>query len=227
VPDVIALIVGIVYRKDLKIATVISSPIYVDKIKEAGLTNETMPLIGEDVERLKCRNSLVAGVVVMPITLSAIGCLMMNGIQSITYVSDIMVKGAIVLGILLCIVTAVVVYRLLKQNNDWTDYTKRRGVCLDLEVTHFGVGVKKNVIYYATVGYISDDSAPIVFRLRVTCDIYYAMRYAKGWFVVVGSNNRNMNVISEKSLDEMVREDRANGIERHMTHNGVFSGFYD
>lgn len=79
----------------------------------------------------------------------------------------------------------------------------------------------------ATVGYINDDGVPVVFKLQINGEIYYAMRYAKGWFVVVGSDNRNMNVISEKSLREMVREDRANGIERHMTFKGVFSGFYD
>ena len=66
-----------------------------------------------------------------------------------------------------------------------------------------------------------------MFELQIPNDIYYAMRYTKGWFVVAESNNRNMNVISEKSLDEMIREDRANGIERHFKSTGLYSGYYD
>jgi hypothetical protein len=77
------------------------------------------------------------------------------------------------------------------------------------------------------VGYISDDGTPVVFKLQITDEIYYAMKYAKGWFVVVESNNRNMNVITEKTLDEMIREDRANGIERHFKSTGIYSGYYD
>ena len=227
VPNVGLLIAAFVCRRNLGIAKVVSSSEYVDKIKEAELTNETIPLTGEDEERLKRRHSVIAGIITIPIVLGVLGCLIMNGIQNIADVPDVMVKGAIVLDIVMCTATVVVVYRLLKQNNDWTDYTKRRGVCLKLVMRTIGVGAKKNPVYYATVGYISDDGTPVVFKLQITDEIYYAMRYEKDWFVVVGSNNRNMNVISEKSLREMVREDRANGIERHMTFKGVFSGFYD
>lgn len=227
-PDVGALIAALVHRKDLKNAKVISTLGYVYRMKEAGLTNETMPLNDEDVERLKRRHSVIAGLVTLPIALSAMGSLMIIlGFQNNPDVSNLIVIGLFVLGILMGVTTGVVVYRMLKQNNDCTDYTKRRGVCLDLVVKKIGVGVKKNPIYYATVGYISDDGTPVVFKLQITDEIYYAMRYEKGWFVVVGSDNRNVNVISEKSLYEMVSEDRANGISRHMTWKGIFSGFYD
>ena len=77
------------------------------------------------------------------------------------------------------------------------------------------------------MGYLSDDGTPVVFDLTVNEEIYYAMRYEKGWFVVVQSNNRNVNVIAEKSLHEMVREDRENGISRHRRRIGMFREFYD
>ena len=227
-PDVGALIAALVHRKDLKNAKVISTLGYVYRMKEAGLTNETMPLNDEDVERLKRRHSVIPGLVTLPIAFTAMGSLMIIlGFQNNPDVSNLIVIGLFVLGILMGVTTGVVVYRMLKQNNDWTDYTKRRGVCLKLVMRTIGVGAKKNPVYYATVGYINDDGVPVVFKLQITDEIYYAMRYAKGWFVVVESNNRNMNVISEKSLREMVREDKENGIERHMTYKGVFSGFYD
>ena len=227
-PDVGALIAAFVHRNDLKNAKVISTLGYVYRMKEAGLTNETMPLNDEDVERLKRLHSVIAGLVTLPIALSAMCSLMIIlGFQNNPDVSNLIVIGLFVLGILMGVTTGVVVYRMLKQNNDCKDYTKRRGVCLDLVVRTIGAGAKKAPIYYATVGYISDDGTPVVFELQIHNDIYYAMRYEKGWFVVVGSDNRNVNVISEKSLYEMVSEDRANGISRHMTWKGIFSGFYD
>lgn len=227
-PDVGALIAAFVHRKDLKNAKVISTLGYVYRMKEAGLTNETMPLNDEDVERLKRRHSVIAGLVTLPITLSAMGSLMIIlGFQNNPDVSNLIVIGLFVLGILMGVTTGVVVYRMLKQNNDCKDYTKRRGVCLDLVVRTIGAGAKKAPIYYATVGYISDDGTPVVFKLQITDEIYYAMKYAKGWFVVVESNNRNMNVITEKTLDEMIREDRANSIERHFKSTGIYSGYYD
>lgn len=227
-PDVGALIAAFVHRKDLKNAKVISTLGYVYRMKEAGLTNETMPLNDEDVERLKRRHSVIAGLVTLPITLSAMGSLMIIlGFQNNPDVSNLIVIGLFVLGILMGVTTGVVVYRMLKQNNDCKDYTKRRGVCLDLVVRTIGFGVRKTHVYYATVGYISDDGTPVMFELQIPNDIYYAMRYAKGWFVVVESNNRNMNVITEKTLDEMIREDRANGIERHFKSTGLYSGYYD
>ena len=212
-PIMVALIAAFVHRKNLKIAKVISSLGYMVKIKEAGLTNEAMPLIGEDETRLKNRHSVIVGLVLMPIECSVLGSFIINTLryQNDIDVSDIIVNVAIVLGILLDIAISLFIYRMVKQNNDWTDYTKRRGVCLDLVEIKIGWGVRRATRYYATVGYISDDGEPVVFELPINYEIYYAMRYAKGWFVVVESNNRNMNVISEKSLDEMVREDRANG----------------
>ena len=123
--------------------------------------------------------------------------------------------------------TVVAIYRMWKKNNDCTDYTKRRGVCLELEARKVGYGRRSPRIYYATVGYLSDDGTPVVFELMVTQELYYAMRYEKGWFVVVQSNNRNVNVIPEKSLYEMVHEDSENGISRHRTRVGMFRGYYD
>lgn len=49
----------------------------------------------------------------------------------------------------------------------------------------------------------------------------YGLKYNKGWFVVTDSNNHNHNIITEKTLAEMVKEDKENGIERHMSNKGV------
>ncbi len=54
--------------------------------------------------------------------------------RSKEYVSNVIVIGLFVLGLLMGVTTGVVVYKMLKQNNDCTDYTKLRGVCLDLVV---------------------------------------------------------------------------------------------
>ena len=75
-PDVGALIVAFVHRKNLNCAKVISTLGYVYRLKEAELTNETMPLNDEDVERLKRRHSVIAGLGTLPIALSAMGSLM-------------------------------------------------------------------------------------------------------------------------------------------------------
>lgn len=227
-PDVGALIVAFVHRKNLNCAKVISTLGYVYRLKEAELTNETMPLNDEDVERLKRRHSVIPGLVTLPIAFTALGSLMIIlGCQNNPEVSNFIVNGVAILGILMGIASAIVINRILKQNNDWTDYTKRRGVCLDLDVRIIYAGRNTTPIYYATVGYLSDDGTPVVFDLTVNEEIYYAMRYEKGWFVVVQSNNRNVNVIAEKSLHEMVREDRENGISRHRRRIGMFREFYD
>ena len=227
-PDVGAIIVAFVHRKNLNCAKVISTLGYVYRLKEAELTNETMPLNDEDVERLKRRHSVIPGLITLPIAFTAMGSLMIIlGCQNNPEVSNFIVNGVAILGILMGIASAIVINRILKQNNDMTDYTKRRGVCLDLDVKIIYAGRNTTHINYATVGYLSDDGTPVVFELTVTDDIYYAMRYEKGWFVVVQSNNRNVNVIAEKSLHEMVREDRENGITRHMKHIGMFRSFYD
>jgi hypothetical protein len=227
-PDVGLFIAAFAFRKNLRIAKVISTSGYLYKIKEAGLTNETMPLIGEDEKRLKRRNSVIVVPVMMLILFSAFSCLMIiSGFQNNPDVSSTIVKCLFELGILMGIASVVVAYRMLKQNNNCTDYTKRRGVCLELEARKVGYGRRSPRIYYATVSYLSDDGTPVVFEVAVTDELYYAMRYEKGWFVVVQSNNRNVNVIPENSLYEMVREDRENGISRHMTWKGIYSGFYD
>ena len=152
-----ALIAAFVHRKDLKNAKVISTLGYVYRMKEAGLTNETMPLSDEDVERLKRRHSVIVGLVIMPIEFSAIGSLMIIlGFQNNPDVSNVIVIGLFVLGILMGVTTGVVVYKMLKQNNDCTDYTKRRGVCLDLAVYNSYWMYKKSAYYlcgmYVTVG---------------------------------------------------------------------------
>lgn len=227
-PDVGALIVAFVHRKNLNCAKVISTLGYVYRLKEAELTNETMPLNDEDVERLKRRHSVIPGLVTLPIAFTAMGSLMIIlGCQNNPEVSNFIVNGVAILGILMGIASAIVINRILKQNNDWTDYTKRRGVCLDLDVRIIYAGRNTTPIYYSTVGYLSDDGTPVVFDLTVNEEIYYAMRYEKGWFVVVQSNNRNVNVIAEKSLHEMVREDRENGISRRRRRIGMFREFYD
>ena len=93
-PDVGALIVAFVHRKNLNCAKVISTLGYVYRLKEAELTNETMPLNDEDVERLKRRHSVIPGLVTLPIAFTAMGSLMIIlGFQNNPDVSNLIVIG--------------------------------------------------------------------------------------------------------------------------------------
>gem|GEM_PF-4103337 len=91
------------------------------------------------------------------------------------------------------VTTGVVVYKMLKQNNDCTDYTKRRGVCLDLVVvtillyTIVTGCIKKALIIYAVC------MLPWVF-VPFIGSIEFVLLYgggaaivgAVGWFIILG-----------------------------------------
>ncbi|MBQ9608785.1 MAG: hypothetical protein IJV15_04975 [Lachnospiraceae bacterium] len=226
-PDLITVIVAFTSRKRLKTARIKEIDKYSEKLKEADLSGEAFPLNSDDGERLKQRHSRLYVFITEPITLGVFGILIINGVDNIAYVSRFQIGIFILLDIFFSSLTVYLVYRLLNQHNNWYRYTKRRGVCLELELYKIGLGAKRNQVYFATVGYIDDSDNYVVFRIQVTGEIFYALKYNKGWFVVTDSKNRNRNIITEKTLAEMVKEDKENGIERHMNNKGVYSGFYD
>ena len=226
-PDLITVIVAFTSRKSLKTARIKEIDKYSEKLKEADLSGEAFPLNSDDGERLKQRHSRIYALIILPITLGLFGILIISGIHNIADVSGAWVGVFILLDIILCCLTVYLAYRLLNHHNDWQHYTKRRGVCLNLKLYKIGLLARKNPVYYATVGYIDDLDNYVVFRIQITGEIFYALKYNKGWIVVTDSNNHNHNIITEKTLAEMVKEDKENGIERHMSNKGVYSGFYD
>ena len=118
-PDLITVIVAFTSRKSLKTARIKEIDKYSEKLKEAALSKEAVPLNSEDGERLRQRHSRLFGLITLPIILGLFGILIISGIHNIADISGAWVGVFILLDIILCCLTVYLAYRLFCHHNVW------------------------------------------------------------------------------------------------------------